>query len=181
MSARWSAPGSSRSSWLLYFVVLIVTAMVAVAFGAYGTSLLFGDDPPVAADNLLICVVVIGMAVLNLFGAAMVAKAQAMIVWVLLVVFAGFAVVTLVQMDPSLLAFSTYPSWSKIIASVALTFFAYLGFSVVTFTAGDLEDPARSLPRAMYRSLGIAALVYVAVSLASRSSASPATSAAGAA
>ena len=73
-------------------------------------SLLFGDDPPVAADNLLICVVVIGMAVLNLFGAAMVAKAQAMIVWVLLVVFAGFAVVTLVQMDPSLLAFSTYPS-----------------------------------------------------------------------
>ncbi len=88
-----------------------------------------------------------------------------MIVWVLLVVFAGFAVVTLAQMDPSLLAFSTYPSWSKIIASVALTFFAYLGFSVVTFTAGDLDDPARSLPRAMYLSLGITALVYVAVSL----------------
>ena len=32
------------TSWLLYFVVLIVTAMVAVAFGAYGTSLFFGDD-----------------------------------------------------------------------------------------------------------------------------------------
>jgi amino acid transporter len=84
---------------------------------------------------------------------------------VLLVVFAGFAVVTLSQMDPSLLAFSTYPSWSKIIASVALTFFAYLGFSVVAFTAGDLADPAHSLPRAMYLSLGITALVYVAVSL----------------
>ena len=153
------------TSWLLYFVVLIVTAMVAVAFGAYGTSLFFGDDPPAAADNVLICAVVIGMAVLSLFGAAMVAKAQTMLVWVLLVVFAGFAVVTLAQMDPSLLAFSTYPSWSKIIASVALTFFAYLGFSVVTFTAGDLEDPAYSLPRAMYLSLGITALVYVAVSL----------------
>ena len=88
-----------------------------------------------------------------------------MIVWVLLVVFAGFAVVTLVQMDPSLLAFSTYPSWSKVVASVALTFFAYLGFSVVTFTAGDLDDPARTLPRAMYLALGITALVYVAVSL----------------
>jgi hypothetical protein len=108
---------------------------------------------------------VIGMAVPNLFGAAMVAKAQSMIVWVLLVVFAGFAVVTLAQMDPSLLAFSSYPSWSKIIASVALTFFAYLGFSVVTFTAGDLDDPERSLPRAMYLSLGVTALVYVAVSL----------------
>jgi len=153
------------TSWLLYFVVLIVTAMVAVSFGAYGTSLLFGDDAAAYWDNVLICVVVVGMAVLNLFGAAMVAKAQSMIVWVLLAVFAGFAVITLVQMDPSLLAFSTYPSWSKIVASVALTFFAYLGFSVVTFTAGDLPDPARSLPRAMYLALGITALVYVAVSL----------------
>jgi amino acid transporter len=60
---------------------------------------------------------------------------------------------------------STYPSWSKIVASVALTFFAYLGFSVITFTAGDLSNPARSLPRAMYLALGITALVYVAVSL----------------
>src|SRR5215204_2967654 len=39
------------TSWLLYFVVLIVTAMVAVAFGAYGTSLFFGTNPPAAADN----------------------------------------------------------------------------------------------------------------------------------
>ena len=41
-------------SWLLYFVVLIVTAMVAVAFGAYGASLFFGGDGPAAADNVLI-------------------------------------------------------------------------------------------------------------------------------
>ena len=39
---------------------------------------------------------------------------------------------------------------SKIVASVALTFFAYLGFNVITFTAGDLRDPARELPKAMY-------------------------------
>ena len=32
---------------------------------------------------------------------------------------------------------------------VALTFFAFLGFGVVTFTAKDLADPARQLPRAM--------------------------------
>jgi amino acid transporter len=68
-------------------------------------------------------------------------------------------------MDRSLLAFSTYPSLSKIVASVALTFCAYLGFPVITFTAGDLPNPARTLPRAMYAALTITALVYVAVSL----------------
>ncbi len=44
---------------------------------------------------------------------------------------------------------SGYPSLSKIVASVALTFFAYLGFTSITFTAGDLRDPTRELPRAM--------------------------------
>jgi amino acid transporter len=48
---------------------------------------------------------------------------------------------------------------------VALTFFAFLGFGIVTFTAKDLKDPSRELPKAMYLALGIAATVYVAVSL----------------
>lgn len=153
------------TSWLLYFVLLIVTSMVAVAFGAYGSSLFFGDDASKYWDNILASAIVVAMAVVNLFGARIVAKAQSIIVWVLLAVFVGFAGVTLVQIDPSLLAPSGYPSWSKIIASVALTFFAYLGFSVITFTAGDLPNPARTLPRAMYLALGITTVLYVAVSL----------------
>ena len=153
------------TSWLLYFVLLIVTSMVAVSFGAYGSSLFFGDNAASYWDNILASAIVVAMAVLNLLGPAIVAKAQQMIVWVLLVVFVGFAGVTLVQMDPSLLAPSGWPSFSKIVASVALTFFAYLGFSVITFTAGDLRDPARSLPRAMYLALGITTVLYIAVSL----------------
>ena len=64
---------------------------------------------------------------------------------------------TIVNIDPDLLAFSGYPSFSKIIASVALTFFAYLGFNVITFTGGDLRNPARDIPRATYLALGITA------------------------
>jgi amino acid transporter len=153
------------TSWLLYFVILIVTAMVAVSFGAYGSSLFFGDDAASYWDNVLASLALVAMAVVNLLGAGFVAKAQTMIVWVLLAVFAVFAAVTLADLDPSLLAFSNYPSWSKIIASIALTFFAYLGFSVIAFAAGDLPNPARTLPRAMSLALGVTTLLYVAVSL----------------
>ncbi|MGZ4319533.1 MAG: APC family permease, partial [Gaiellaceae bacterium] len=125
----------------------------------------FGDNAAWYWDNVLTSFVVIAMAVINLLGPGIVAKAQSMIVWVLLAVFAGFAVVTLVQMDPSLLAPSGYPSWDKIIASVALTFFAYLGFSVITFTAGDMRNPGRTLPKAMTLAMGITIVLYVAVSL----------------
>ena len=50
-------------------------------------------------------------------------------------------------------------------ASVALTFFAFLGFGVITFTAKDLSEPTRQLPRAMYLALAIATATYVAVAL----------------
>jgi amino acid transporter len=36
---------------------------------------------------------------------------------------------------------------------------------VITFSAGDLEDPARGLPRAMYSALGVAAGLYILISL----------------
>jgi amino acid transporter len=76
-----------------------------------------------------------------------------------------FAVTTLANMDPSLLAPSTYPPFKDIVSSVALTFFAFLGFGVITFTAKDLADPGRNLPRAMYLALGIATVIYIAVAL----------------
>ncbi len=72
---------------------------------------------------------------------------------------------TIVDIDFDLLAVSGYPSFSTIIASVALTFFAYLGFSVITFAVGDLADPARQLPKAMYIALGVTATTYVLISL----------------
>ena len=68
-------------------------------------------------------------------------------------------------MNTDLLASSGYPSFSKIVASVALTFFAYLGFNVITFTAGDLRNPTRDLPRAMYGALGITSMVYVLIAI----------------
>ena len=95
----------------------------------------------------------------------MVDKAQSLIVIALLVVFAVFIAVTIVDIDFDLLAFSGYPSFTDIIASVALTFFAYLGFSVITFAAGDLRDPTRELPLAMYAALGVTTVLYILISL----------------
>ena len=105
------------------------------------------------------------MAAINLVGSRVVDRAQSLIVVVLLAVFAVFIAVTIVDIDPDLLAFSGYPPVSDIISSVALTFFAYLGFSVITFAVGDLRDPARELPKAMYAALGVTSVLYVLISL----------------
>ena len=154
------------SAWLGYFAaIVIVCSMVAVAFGSYATSLFVGDDAGGAWDNVFTTVIVVAMALLSIVGSSVVDKAQTLIVIALLVVFAVFIAVTIVDIDFDLLAFSGYPSWSDIVASVALTFFAYLGFSVITFAAGDLRDPTRELPLAMYAALGVTTVLYILISL----------------
>ncbi len=154
------------ASWLGYFAaIVIVCSMVAVSFGSYATSLFVGDDAAAGWDNLFTSLIVVSMAAINLVGSRIVDRAQSLIVVVLLGVFAVFIAVTLVEIDFDLLAFSGYPPLNDIIASVALTFFAYLGFSVITFAVGDLRDPARELPRAMYLALGVTTVLYVLISL----------------
>ena len=154
------------ASWLGYIAaIVIVGAMVAVSFGSYATALFIGKDAGPAWDNVFTTAVVLGTLGINLVGSRIVDRAQSVIVVVELAVFAVFIVVTIRDVDWGLLAFSGYPSFSDILASVALTFFAFLGFSVITFSAGDLEDPAHGLPRAMYTALGIAAGLYILISL----------------
>jgi amino acid transporter len=154
------------ASWLGYAAaIVIVCSMVAVSFGSYATSLFVGDDAAGWWDNVFTTAIVLAMAAINVVGSRVVDKAQTLIVVLLLAVFAVFIAVTLFDIDFDLLAFSGYPSFSKILASVALTFFAYLGFSVITFAAGDLRDPARELPRAMYGALGVTTVLYVLIAL----------------
>ena len=130
--------------------------MVAVSFGSYATSLFVGDDAAARLGQRLHLGDRASRWPRSTWsGSRLVDRAQSLIVVVLLAVFAVFIAVTLVDIDLDLLAFSGYPPVSDIVASVALTFFAYLGFSVITFAAGDLRDPARELPRAMYAALGV--------------------------
>ncbi len=154
------------ASWLGYIAaIVIVTAMVAVSFGGYATALFIGENASNAWNHLFITLVLLVMFGLNLVGTKFVAAAQSAIVIGVLGAFAVFICVTLPNIDTSLLAFSGYPSVSKIVASVALTFFAYLGFNVITFTGGDLRNPKHDIPRATYLALGITAVTYVLIAI----------------
>jgi len=149
--------------WLLLAVNSIITAMVAVSFGSYAGEA-FADGGQ-AWTKIFAVLVILVMTVLNVAGSQAVARVQTIVVVVVIGILTIFAVSTLLNMDPDLLAFSGYPPFKDIVSSVALTFFAFLGFGVITFTAKDLANPARELPRAVFLALGIATVVYVAVAL----------------
>lgn len=154
------------ASWLGYIAaVVIVISMVVVSFGSYATALFVGNGAASWWHHLFITLLILAAVGINLTGTKFVALAQSVIVLGVLVVFSLFIWVTVKDADFSKLAFSGYPSAGKILASVALTFFAYLGFNVITFAAGDLPKPAHDLPRAMYQALGITMVVYILISI----------------
>jgi amino acid transporter len=155
---------TGMTAWLTYSANAIVTAMVAVSFGSYASSMLTGEESAVWI-KVFAALIIIVMTAVNIVGSKLVANAQTVIVYVVLTILTIFAVVTLVNMHPHLLAPSGYPPFRDIVSSVALTFFAFLGFGIITFTAKDLARPSRQLPRAMFLALGIATVIYVAIAL----------------
>jgi amino acid transporter len=150
-------------AWLILAANAIVTGMVAVSFGSYASESFF--DGQESLTKTFAVLLIVAMTLLNIVGSHAVARAQTVIVYVVLTILTIFAISTLANLHTNLLAFSNYPSLQDIVSSVALTFFAFLGFGVVTFTAKDLANPRRQLPRAMFLAVGIATVIYVAVAL----------------
>jgi amino acid transporter len=155
------------ASWLGYAAAfVIVAAMLAVSFGSYAVSLFIGDNGWGGWDNLFASLLIVVMTLVNMIGAKFVSRVAAVMVVVLLCVFAVFVAVTITDVNFHLLAFSGYPPFSKIISSIALTFFAFLGFGVMTFTVANLRDPERELPKAVALALGLTTVTYVLISIA---------------
>ena len=133
------------ASWLGYAAAFVlVAAMLAVSFGSYAVSLFVGDNGWSGWDNVFASLLIVVMTLVNMIGAKFVSRVAAVMVVVLLCVFAVFVVVTIKDVNFDLLAFSGYPPFSKIISSIALTFFAFLGFGVMTFTVANSATPSAS-------------------------------------
>ena len=116
------------ASWLGYIsAIVIVCAMVAVSFGSYATSLFIGDDAGAGWDNVFTTAVVLGT-----LGSTSSDRASSTAPSRLIVFTDARRLRRLHRRDDhrrrlGLLAFSGYPPFSDIVASVALTFFAFLG------------------------------------------------------
>jgi len=61
-----------------------------------------------------------------------------------------------------------------LLPAAAILFFVFLGFEEIANMAEEIRDPARNLPRAIFMSITITTVIYVLVSLAAITLASPA-------
>ena len=60
---------------------------------------------------------------------------------------------------------STWPNAIDILFGAGVLFIGYEGFGLITNAAGDMADPKRELPRALYLSVAIVIAIYVLVAI----------------
>jgi len=148
---------------MFYFSQLIAIAAVAKSFGTYAaTFMAHGDGTWI---NIFAVGIVLLFTLINLIGAAFVAKAENFIVIIKLTVLVVFAVAALFSIQPKLLSISDMPPISGMFFAIGITFFAYQGFSVITNTVEDMKDPKTTMMRAMFIAILFVAGLYVLTSI----------------
>lgn len=150
---------------IMYFTAIVSLALIAKAFGNYAITFI-----PHHATSLWHHVFSIGIIVffvfINLKGAKDVAIWERVTVAIKFVVLTVLAIAGIIVLKPELLSPAHYPPMNDVFFSLAITFFAYEGFRIITNVAEDMPDPEKTLPRAMIVAILLVMVLYVTISLA---------------
>jgi len=155
---------SGSMSVMFYFSQLIAVAAVAKSFGTYSATFMQHSDTTWV--NIYAVGIVALFTIINLVGASIVAKSENIIVIVKLAVLVVFAFAALFTIQPQLLSVADMPPISGMLFAIGITFFAYQGFSVITNTVEDMDNPKKTMLKAMYIAILLVAGLYILTSIA---------------
>ena len=154
---------SGSAGVLFYLSQLIAIAAVAKSFGAYAETFMPESDH---WGNIYALGIVGIFILINLLGASLVAKSENIIVIIKVSILLFFTVIALFYVKPKLLSVSDMPPIKDMFFAIGLTFFAYQGFSVITNTVEDMQNPRKTMMRAMIITIFLVAALYIFTSLA---------------
>ena len=151
-------------AWGYWISIWASLPAIAVAF----TGSLFKIVPMLQGNRPMAVIITIGVMWLivftNLRGVKEAGLVAEVTTYSKLVPFAAISIIGLFFIRPGNLS-EFNPSGQSLLASAAtlapLTMFAYLGLESATVPAGDVKDPARTIPLSTIIGVSIAALLYV--------------------
>jgi len=156
---------SGSLSVLFYLSAMVAIAMVAKTFGTYAAMMSVGENSSLWSNGYAIGILLLFMSI-NLAGSSLIARSENVIVIIKLSIIILFTVVVFFYINPALLALKDAPPVMNIFSSVALTFFAFEGFRVITNTAEDMENPGKTMLKSMIIAITFVMVLYVAVTFA---------------
>jgi amino acid transporter len=153
--------GAANILLLLSYVVLL--AVYAYAFGSYGAGL-FPEPGRGFWLHILVSAVIVGLVIVNVFGAKLVVRSENLFNAVKLLLLAAFVVAGLfTPMEWSRLGPENFVTPLGLVAGAMLIFLNYEGFELIANASKDIADPKRSLPIAYIGGVLIVMAIYVLI------------------
>ncbi len=153
--------GMNVFMWIGYVISI---ALYAQGFSAY--FLTFFHETAAPTINKIVAIsIVLFFTFINMLGAGSVGKAELAIVIIKVSILILFAAVGLCYVQPDHLSVSTWPPYSSIFFGAGILFIGYEGFGLITNAAANMADPQKSLPIALYTSVVMVIIIYLAVSV----------------
>lgn len=147
--------------WLGYVIAL---ALYANAFAGYAMTF-FGADMPVWLPKALAIGIVLLFTAINARGAKSMGSSETVIVVIKVGILVLFAAAGAFFIHPDLLSPSKWPASQEMFFGAGVLFIGYEGFGLVANTAGDMANPQKLLPRALYISVLSVIAIYLSVSV----------------
>lgn len=159
-------PGAAALvAWLLIVGYVFALAVYAFTFGHYLAHVI---GAPGAVADLAAVAVLGGFVAVNVRGVTTSGLVEDVVVVTKLAVLGGIAAVGLGMFSTNRLSPLDNEGLAGVFLGAAVIFVAYEGFELLPYDYDDIEQPRRTLPRALYLSVAVVTLVYVAVTLASQ-------------
>lgn len=155
------AGGINLFMWAGYIISL---ALYASAFGHYAATFLTTHPSPTLVKSLAIGMVLL-LTLVNAFGAKIMGRSELLIVAIKVAILFLFSAVGLCFIKPSHLDPELWPAAKSILFGAGVLFIGYEGFGLVTNAAADMANPRRTLPQALYISVILVILIYLAVAV----------------
>jgi APA family basic amino acid/polyamine antiporter len=152
----------SYAGYIAGFIWIIATivsgAAVALSFGGYFTSILNIASPEVIAALLILI-----LAIINYFGVKHSVRLATILITINIAILIIFAVAGIFFVKLSNFTPFLPKGISGMLASSAFIFFAYTGFARITMLGEEIEEPKKTIPRAIILSIAISAIIYILV------------------
>jgi amino acid transporter len=150
-------------SWVLIVGYVLTNAVYAFTFGQYlGNVAGLGPWFPRAAAVAVMAVFV----ALNLRSVGEAGGVEIFLVWFKLAVLLGLASWGIAQWQPAMLSKGVPDSGiGAAMFGAASVFMAYEGFQLLTYDYEDIENPEKTLPRAVLIAIVVVILVYILVAV----------------
>jgi amino acid transporter len=155
------AGGLNLFMWAGYIISL---ALYATAFGGYAATFVTTAPSALLLKSLAVASVVL-LTLVNAFGATLMGRWETVIVAVKVAILVLFAAVGLCFIRPGYLSPELWPEAKSVLFGASVLFIGYEGFGLITNAAADMRDPRKMLPRALYTSMILVIVLYLAVSL----------------